>query len=203
MIAFMGALMKSLKTLAVGLASAATIAAAVGSANAADLDPGPEDRVQGEYPMLWSGFYIGVNIGAAFDESDVEVFDDETILIGGGHLGYNFQTPNNLVLGIEGDITDLDNVDTLVSIRGRLGYAIGPTLLYGTGGVAFFGEGDVFDEDSDTGYVVGGGLERKLTRNVSLGVEGLYYSFEDEVTDDEINFWAVRARATFHFNDFY
>ena len=195
--------MKPFKSLALGMAGALAFAAAVGSASAADIEQGDDGPEPGTYPLLWSGFYVGVNIGGAFDDSEVEVLDDEAILIGGGHLGYNFQTPNNLVLGVEGDITDFDNVDVLFSLRGRLGYAFGPTLLYGTGGVAFFGENDTFDGDTDTGYVFGGGLERKLTRNVSLGVEGLYYSFEDELTEDEINFWTVRARATFHFNTFY
>jgi outer membrane immunogenic protein len=80
------------------------------------------------------------------------------------------------------------DLDWLATLRGRLGYAVNDRLLiYGTGGLAY---GDVDfgysqpgsaaafttsgGQDSDFGYVVGGGVETKLTDNISLGLEYLY-----------------------------
>ena len=78
----------------------------------------------------WSGFYAGVNAGAAmssgdltsateytdtgyFDGSSVTSIDkagkadyDETSFTGGGQIGYNFQH-DNLVIGVEGDLNYL------------------------------------------------------------------------------------------------
>src|SRR6185312_15495539 len=73
-------------------------------------------------PMFnWTGFYIGGNVGAAWENlttTDVDGFAalatpgtrtklHDTGFIGGGQLGYNFQSGNWLV-GIEGDIGWLD-----------------------------------------------------------------------------------------------
>jgi outer membrane immunogenic protein len=62
--------------------------------------------------------------------------------------------------------------------------------------------------------VVGSGIDYKLRENVSLGVEALYYSFEDHGilnganpagepvlvnADLDRDFFTVRARLTYHF----
>jgi len=136
----------------------------------------------------------------------------------GIHIGYNWQTPSNWVYGIEADlgivndeIEDEDVTDYLATIRGRLGYAFGNSLIYGTAGVAFVGYGDDLQDagsdDTAVGFVVGGGVEHKLSNNFSLGVEGLYYNVSsdgenifDGNFDIDRDFWAVRARATYHFS---
>ncbi len=196
--------MKQLKHLGFGLIGALALTAVTPAADAADVyrrdgglkDAGPVDYLP---PIMWAGLYAGVNLGAAFDDNE----DSDAEAIGGGHLGYNWQGPSNIVIGIEGDVDFADDIDYLATIRGRLGYAFGPTLAYATGGAAFIG----FDEDSDTGFVVGGGLEHKLRENVSFGVEGLYYNVSsdgenifDGKFDIDRDFWAVRARATYHFS---
>lgn len=109
---------------------------------------------------------------------------------GGVHLGYNWQA-GAFVYGVEGSVSFADEIDYLASVRGRLGVAAGNWLFYGTGGVAFIGTdttGKITDQygtgfrydtsDDQTGYVVGGGVEVKLTNNLSVGVEGLYYGFD-------------------------
>jgi opacity protein-like surface antigen len=54
---------------------------------------------------------------------------------------------------------------------------------------------------SETGYVVGGGVELKLSNAVGIGVEGLYYSFDDSlgIAEDD-DFFTVRGRLTVHLN---
>jgi len=204
--------MNSLKYLSFGLVSALALGAALPAANAADInrdrggsykDTGPVDYVPS---ITWTGFYIGANAGAAFsDNEDVEILSDDAVFAGGGHLGYNWQGPSNIVIGVEGDVSYLDdeNIEYLATVRGRLGYAFGPRLAYVTGGAAFIGFDDELSsgDDSDTGYVVGGGLEHKLRENLSIGAEALYYGFEnDDNGDEDNNFWTARARLTYHFN---
>jgi outer membrane immunogenic protein len=78
------------------------------------------------------------------------------------------------------------------SIRARAGFALGDTLVYGTGGLAYgkirnsFTTSNMANQFTDTGndkaygYRVGGGLEHRFGRNFSLGVQYLYTSLKDE-----------------------
>lgn len=55
------------------------------------------------------------------------------------------------------------------------------------------------DDDSEVGFVGGLGIEHKLSDGVSLGVEGLYYTFDDELSSGlESDFFTIRARLTMH-----
>lgn len=180
---------------------ALAFAASASSASAADVYEGEslKDEPSYETPYIgWTGFYIGGHIGGAFDATDAEdLFGDEAIFAGGGHLGYNWQLSDRFLVGLEGDLDYLDDDDTeyLATIRGRLGLTRGPMLAYLTGGAAFI----EFDDGSpDPGYVVGGGLEYKLRDNWSIGGEALYYGFEDDGADDDLEFWTARARLTYH-----
>jgi outer membrane immunogenic protein len=199
--------MKHLKHLTAGLISALALGTAVPAANAADINRGGgsyKDTGPEYVPSItWTGFYIGAHAGASFeDNEEVDVIDD-AVFLAGGHLGFNWQSQRNFVFGIEGDVSYVDEIDYLASIRARLGYSFGKTMAYATGGAAFIGavEDDVTDDETQTGYVVGGGLEHKLRQNVSIGAETLYYSFEDEnAGGEDLNFWVARARLTYHFN---
>ena len=170
--------------------------------------------------------------------------DDDT-LIGGFHIGYNWQN-GQIVYGAEGDYASNGGFDDyLASIRARLGWAAGRYLLYATGGVAFLGQNDNralgigapggnggnggeggasgverggpgglggtggggnqtrlrSDDVNETGWVAGLGAERKISRKVSVGLEGLYYAFDSENGNsgrDGDDFFTVRGRMTYH-----
>jgi outer membrane immunogenic protein len=193
-------------------------ASALSAANAADVyaPPGSLKDAPVDYrpAIAWTGFYVGAHAGSTIDAQNTFELDgaelnedlDDTGLAG-FQIGYNWQSPHNLVLGVEGDMSfpfDDIGIDYFASIRGRLGYAAGNALLYATGGVAFLGVSDDVggDDDTQTGYVVGGGLDYKLRQNISVGVEGLYYNFEDDIgggVDQTLEFWSVRARLNYHF----
>jgi outer membrane immunogenic protein len=116
----------------------------------------------------WTGFYIGLNVGGQWGHSEDRDLDgystreegniwgyDESGVIAGGTIGYNYQW-NWLVLGIEGDggymnlegngVSRFDarflgsdthgktDSDFYTTIRGRLGFAWGHWLFYATGG---------------------------------------------------------------------
>jgi outer membrane immunogenic protein len=201
------------------LLGATLLIGAAGAASAADVyerkgsfKDAPESYMP---PITWTGFYAGIHAGSTFGDhidtsnSDIENPNVDSAFVGGVHIGYNWQRSPNWVVGIEGSVDFVDDelngdnlTDYLASIRGRIGYAFGGNLLYGTGGVAFLS----YDRDIDdaVGFVVGAGFERKLTDNISFGVEGLYYDFSSESnaqdTDVDRNLWTVQARLSYHFN---
>lgn len=130
----------------------------------------------------WTGFYIGAHIGYGRENGS-----DESGLIYGGQIGYNWQFSRNWVFGIEGDISGTDireatipaRVDYLGSIRGRIGYAMNRTLIYGTGGwgtAQVTGAGVAVTGDA---WVLGGGLEWAFARNWSVRGEFLHYEFDN------------------------
>jgi outer membrane immunogenic protein len=191
-------------------------------------------------PSEWSGFYVGGHLGAALDQRAFSIQDlsaaqdlflpspaEDQILIG-VHGGYNWQV-QQIVLGVEGDVSFSNDANYLASIRGRLGFAPWDQwLLYGTAGAAFIDLDEPFaiviaSQDSSpftrnrnaSGFVVGGGAEYRVLPNTSLGAEGLFYDFgssstllstpievggEPFVFKDDLNFWVVRGRLTYYFD---
>ncbi|MEM1376581.1 MAG: outer membrane beta-barrel protein [Pseudomonadota bacterium] len=163
----------------------------------------------------WSGIYFGGLVGAgALDTSGFFDGDDSTSLlflgalggdgiIAGGQVGYNYQR-NRLVLGVEADISAIDwggqaregdvpservrlNTDYLATLRGRVGYADGDLLIYGTAGAAFL-SGNLVNAGADLpndfnvdawGFVAGAGMEWAASENLSVKVESLYVGFND------------------------
>lgn len=198
-------LMKSLKSAVLGTL---VLTATASLANAADIYQSGSVKDDTPYttPYIgWTGFYVGGHLGGAWDNTEnVELFDD-AILAGGVHLGYNWETPSHIVAGLETDVSFLDDVDYLSTIRARIGYANGPALAYLTGGVAFIGLNDeVFGDETETGWVAGAGLEYKLRDNWSIGGEALYYGFEDPADiGEDADFWVARARLTYHIGSGY
>jgi outer membrane immunogenic protein len=179
----------------------------------------------------WTGFYIGVNVGGQWGHSedvdhDYNVgflppdFDkpwgyDESGVIAGGQIGYNFQW-NWLVLGVEGDLgymnTDGDGTepgspggdtvgktssDFYTTVRGRIGFALGHWLFYGTGGGIGVNQKTQVNDNCDTGacgdelihasttnfnwgWTGGGGIEYMLGCHWTIRGEYLRYQLGDE-----------------------
>ena len=146
-------------------ALAATSATAI-PALAADLAP----RAYSKAPPVatpvydWSGFYVGANVGGAWDNgsSTNRALDGTFVsagtasnsgVIGGGQIGYNFMIAPNFLLGLGADVdgtslkgtspaVDGTNIhatrlDEFGTVRGRAGFAADNWLFYGTGGYAW------------------------------------------------------------------
>ena len=138
----------------------------------------------------------------------------------GGQLGYNWQA-GNFVLGVEGDYDGAsingsqqvvfpsilapsgntngfmvhENINSLATIRGRIGYTWGPGLLYFTGGGAWENVQPAASSaptpartcmaiprsgsfsTTKSGYVVGVGFEWMVAQNWTVRAEYLYYDF--------------------------
>lgn len=162
-----------MKNTAVGILIAVAMA---GSAHAADLTvPPPEPAPEAAYN--WTGLYIGVHGGYGFGDfssAPTDAYDGlkPDGFFGGGQVGYNYQFANNVVLGIEADVSfgdlkdDLSSrlgdpleglfqldyaakIDTFGTVRGRAGYAFDRFLPYVTGGLAW-GRGQLDFENTIT-----------------------------------------------------
>jgi outer membrane immunogenic protein len=192
------------------LATVLFSAVAAGSAFAADLPPAAPPRAPALYvpavlPVYnWTGFYIGINGGWAFGQSDWTVpgattgnFNVNGGLVG-GTIGANWQS-DWFVAGIEGDFDGqwLDgkvsntcspvNCETkstwLATIRGRLGYAADRVLFYATGGGAFANieanTSNTFQSKSKGGWTAGAGIEGAFTDHWTARVEYLFVGLQN------------------------
>jgi outer membrane immunogenic protein len=133
--------------------------------------------------------------------------------VGGGSLGYNVQLDRVVVgVAADFDYADLagsiatpssqsgnhQNIGLdggfLGTVTGRLGFLVDPaTQIFVSGGLALYtGEASQATTadgyishatDTFTGWTVGGGVERMISRNVSLKLEYAHYDFGTETGD--------------------
>jgi outer membrane immunogenic protein len=182
--------------------AALAIATTMTAANAADIarrQRMPTKAPEYEPVYNWTGFYVGINGGGAFGNSDVSIAlgstsYDVTGGLAGGTVGYNWQA-GRFVYGLEGDgdwsglkgsgtsapcaASCQTSNDWLATARGRIGYAFNRVLPYATAGGAF---GDVkiartgFAGDTDTraGWTAGAGVEVAINGPWTAKVEYLY-----------------------------
>src|SRR5262249_10917920 len=128
--------------------------ALAGSAAPAGLPPYYPPGAAHKPRSIWTGFYVGINGGGGWGNSQwdgliINSFDVSGGLIG-GTVGYNWQFGQALI-GAEGDVDWSGIRDTttvlcptgcetrnkwLATVRGRLGYAFDRFLPYFTGGLA-------------------------------------------------------------------
>jgi outer membrane immunogenic protein len=224
------------RLLTLGTVAGLTIAA---SANAADM--GYKDSYAGS----WTGFYIGVNGGYAWDAISPHGGVEDNGGFGGGQTGFNWQTAigmgSYLVLGAEADFqgTGIDHtgngslsflhglvidrdlhtrsIDYFGTVRGRVGFACGPALLYGTGGLAYGNEKNIFKDlvtnnvfqanGIQTGFAAGGGFEYKLRAGWSFKTEYQHVELDADrpvgnagfVTTRKTELDTVRGGLNYHF----
>ncbi|MGO3930313.1 outer membrane protein [Rhodopseudomonas pseudopalustris] len=200
-------------------------------------------------PANWAGLYIGGNFGGSATARNrttatIGGFTEQFNLspegfIGGGQIGYNWQTAN-WVFGAEADFQGSTQKDDRTAVfgstvaynqklpwfgtaRARLGYSVGSTLLYATGGYAY---GNVktnivtplsneTSNRSRSGYAVGGGVEMPFSLFGLLGpnwtskTEYLYVDLGSTtdvfagglgVSTSKVTEHMVRTGINYHFN---
>ena len=126
------------------------------------------------------------------------------------------------------DVSASQHLDYFGTVRGRVGYAIDSTLVYGTGGFAYGGfrerilltNGGATDllknSNTETGYAIGGGIEHSFGRGWSAKIEDQYLDFGSvklsgvssngvlvDANKIENNFQTVRLGLTYHFHSDY
>jgi outer membrane immunogenic protein len=214
------------------LAGAAILSAAT-AASAADLRARPYTK--GPAPAVvspaynWSGFYIGAMGGYGWET------DAGSGGFGGGTIGYNWQFPGSqFVFGIEVDaagasikdsvtedlgggllVTSETKINSFGSVTGRAGFAIDAALLYAKGGYAWANNkasisaiGQTFsDNQTHTGFTIGGGLEYMFTPNWSAKGEYMYTSLGGEtynlggipLDSGNFDFHTIKVGVNYHF----
>jgi len=162
----------------------------------------------------WTGLYLGGHVGYGFGRagsfvSDVVPPNFESSFEGlGGGLqgGYSLHLVSNLVLGAEVDVsfpnflqnglafsvpgaqgTVTETIDSIGSLRARIGYGWGRWLAYGTGGFAWShshftdapgaGSGLTDVVRFSPGWAVGAGVQLALNDRWSARLEYLYDRF--------------------------
>jgi outer membrane immunogenic protein len=190
------------------LAGVAALAFSGTSALAADV-PVKAPAIKATGPVYdWTGWYGGYNVGVGVSQAKITSeslsgSDDlgSVGFVGGVQAGRNWQLGPNWVVGIEGDLGYLginrshqnwfsefaNGIKTgwYGTLRGRFGYANGPTQFYVTGGGAFVQVGNNFDDVFEdrtivsrskiaAGGTIGGGIETQLGGNWSAKAEYLH-----------------------------
>lgn len=185
-------------------------------AQAADLGGGLPYAVANN----WAGAYVGGTLGfidATSTVSENIPYWGNVSLSGSGSqfgigilAGYNWQSGNQ-VYGIEADIALPTGYDYFGTLRGRYGIINGNWLVYGTAGLSFAGAsssanwgGYNYSGYSNVGWVAGVGAETKINRNLTGGVEALYYGLLDDTQNvmgytikTSVDAFAVRGRVTY------
>lgn len=129
----------------------------------------------------WTGAYVGADVGYTWANQAASATKDHAGVVGGVFAGYNYQMPNNIVVGGEAEVA-YGGADPLATwsgaVRGRAGYAFDNILVYGTvGGLVGQGEMELSggnETRTHVGYQVGAGIEAALTENVTARAEYLY-----------------------------
>lgn len=152
----------------------------------------------------FGGLQIGANhqfgpwvLGLEADLQGAGIADTST-----GHVN------NFLPGGLNADVYTKNRVSWFGTVRPRLGYAFGSTMLYATGGLAVGGIDHsfmfadnfafrAFERESTTkaGYVVGGGVEHAFSSRWSLKLEYQYLDFGTQKYANPLCFPAFCAPA--------
>jgi len=175
----------------------------VGGANAADIyaPPPAAEVIYNPAPAFsWTGGYAGGLLGYGWGNANVKGGPnlDPDGWLGGVFAGYNFQTNNMFVLGVEGDFA-LNGAEDKANgvrvennwngtLRARAGVAFDRFMLYGTGGLAV-GNINVkvanggSNSGTHAGWTVGAGMEAAITPNVIGRLEYRYTDYGTNIYD--------------------
>jgi high affinity Mn2+ porin len=186
-----------------------------GAATAADSPGLPIKAASVSSPYYWTGFYAGGHVGYGRGRASTTLSDPAPSgasnsfgsLFGGAQFGYNYLWTPRILLGVEADIsfpnylsaddvaasrttatTDVARkIDYIATLRGRLGYVFGRSMIYGTGGLAwtqarFEQRPGVSDDQNEilrmaTGWTAGAGTEVAIAPRWSTKLEYLYTRF--------------------------
>jgi len=187
----------------------------------------------------WTGFYAGLQGGYATGDAAAPFAAvsggpytlsqspaAQSGLFGGLHIGAQQQI-DKLVFGVEadaelsgvagddggsgGDLNALNN-NWQGSVRGRLGYALDPVMIYGTAGLAVMNATATAPSATANvnfaGFTLGGGVEAAVTDTISARVEYRYTDFGSSEAAFPANGYfenynpkqhAVRVGVSYHF----
>ncbi len=175
-------------------ASAMTLSSVVFAADVIEQVPEAPEPMNAD--TGWTGPYVGIYAAYNWMSSTFSPGPDVDGIDGvgaGAYAGYNYQLDPNFVVGVEGMVgfsgaennfggTTVEQ-DWDASLRARLGYAFGSSMVYGIGGFAGTSatvENGNSDSQTHLGWTIGAGFETVLTDNVVGRLEYDYSSYGDQ-----------------------
>lgn len=163
----------------------------------------------------WSGAYLGISAASGSGEvgvpaiSATDTLDSGTLY--GLFAGYNLQR-NNLVYGAElafhsGEVNSAafpsQGVDRLMDLKGRLGYAAGPGLVYGVLGYSTNRAFVTSGTSDGSGVSFGVGYDYQMNDAFTIGGEYLSRKMQNDETvairelEPDISTFTLRAAMKF------
>jgi outer membrane immunogenic protein len=149
----------------------------------------------------WTGFYAGAQLGYGDVSSNLAGVDGNGAL-GGVHAGYRYDFGQFVAggeLAYNGSNIDLgttSKLDNLTQLKVMGGYDLGKTLIYGTVGAAH-AKADINGvSHSDTGYLVGVGMDYAINDAWTIGAEFDHHrfnNFDNAGTDIRANTAQIRV----------
>ncbi|MCR8546800.1 porin family protein [Salipiger sp. P9] len=134
----------------------------------------------------WTGPSVGLQLGYGNADADGPADDYEDGALYGLRAYYDHDFGNWVAGGgLQYDGTDIDlgnagTLDGIAKLGGRVGYDMGRTMIYGSGGYAHAStDGGALDAGSSDGYYVGIGAETYVSDNVTVSGELNYNEFND------------------------
>jgi hypothetical protein len=167
---------------------------------AADEIPAPiAERFAGDQNFDWSGVKAGLQVGYGWGSPGVVAGEG---LIGGVHAGYDWSM-GNAVAGVEASVSAADieigpnnRLNSVVDLKGRLGYSFDRVLVYGTAGAAW---GNATSGDG-TGAAVGGGIDFGMLEDAIIGVKYLKYRFDNmNNSGNSLEIDLIEGKVTYRF----
>jgi outer membrane receptor protein involved in Fe transport/opacity protein-like surface antigen len=165
----------------------------------------------------WAGPYVGANFGGAFSAGEHVLTPigwgatNPSGALGGLQFGYNYMVAPNWLVGAEAELgwTSAQGKTNLVdpagtaslsitsdqnwydTLSGRVGYVMGPLMLYGKGGAAWMNanyllqvnsglDGSTLTNTTRPGWVAGAGFEYMLGSHWSAKLEYDYLHFSSK-----------------------
>jgi opacity protein-like surface antigen/outer membrane receptor protein involved in Fe transport len=179
---------------------------------APDVSPGYYTKAAAATAYRWNGLYAGANFGGALSAGEgvaTSIGGDTTNpsgVLGGLQLGYNYKFAPTWLAGIEGEfdwtsaqgkanfidpsasLSVISDHNWYGTLSGRLGYVMGPLMLYGKAGAAWMNadyrmeansgiDGFTLTNTTRTGWNIGAGLEYMLGSRWSAKLEYDYLDF--------------------------
>jgi opacity protein-like surface antigen/outer membrane receptor protein involved in Fe transport len=162
----------------------------------------------------WAGAYVGANLGGAFSAGEHLLTPigwgatNPSGVLGGLQFGYNYLVAPTWLVGVEAELgwTSAQGKSNFVdpagtaslsitsdqnwydTVSGRVGYVMGPLMLYGKGGAAWTNadykmevnsglDGTTMANTTRSGWIAGGGLEYMLGSHWSAKLEYDHLAF--------------------------
>jgi outer membrane immunogenic protein len=174
------------------------------------VGPAPYPYPYPYYSYNWTGFYVGGNLGVAWDTSTLSddflassISTSSSGFVGGVQIGYNWQISPQFVVGVEWmfDGTSISSdtgapfaanqsIDWVTTLAARFGWASNNWLFYGKAGGGWVHESETLvnlangfatsASDTTGGWLLGVGIEYGFAPRWTAKVEWNHIGLGDE-----------------------